>query len=100
MVGAVEQVTVLYLLPRHTHSGERLLGEVTGLVEELREAAHALSEGHQAYAAVIQELQEQAEGVGQRLNPAMEDLGHVRRLLAKGFRLNDPGADVRDQTDE
>jgi len=91
VLGKVEEITSIYLLPRFSHDSESLLHEVTGLVSSLREAATGMKQVQEDFAAAGDSLDATIGGLAESVSKVTGDLGQVKQLLREGFRLPPAG---------
>jgi len=90
-LSGVEEVTTVYLLPRHAPDSENMLQEVAGLIRALRESADGLRAIQQEYAEAGTRLHTIAARLDERMRGTTENIKDVKRLLREGFRLPGPG---------
>ncbi|MEZ5541543.1 MAG: MotA/TolQ/ExbB proton channel family protein [Pseudomonadota bacterium] len=91
VLGKVEELTSVYLLPRFSHDSESLLHEVTGLVNGLREAAAGMKQIQQDFASAGDSLDATIGGLAENVGRVNSDLAQMKQLLREGFRLPAPG---------
>ena len=90
-LSGVEEMTTVYLLPRHARDSDSMLNEVAGLIHALREAAAGLRSTQQEYAEAGMRLNTVAARLDERMRGTTENIKDVKRLLREGFRLPGPG---------
>ena len=88
-LSGVEELTTVYLLPRHARDSESMLHEVAGLIHALREAANDLSSTQQEYAEAGTRLNTVAARLDERMRNTTENIDDIKQLLREGFRLPD-----------
>lgn len=91
VLGKVEELTSVYLLPRFSHDSESLLHEVTGLVSALREAAAGMKQIQLDFASAGDSLDATIGGLAESVGRVNSDLGQMKQLLREGFRLPPAG---------
>jgi hypothetical protein len=91
VLGKVEEITSVYLLPRFSRDSESLLHQVTGLVSGLREAAAGMKQIQEDFASAGDSLDATIGGLAESVARVNGDLGQVKQLLREGFRLPTPG---------
>ena len=87
MLGSIEEVTTLYLLPKLARDKDSMLHEVAGLVHGLRQAAEAMRVTQRDYAEAGNRLHEMLSSLDLRVNSVTDDVGTIKKLLRDGFRL-------------
>ena len=92
VLGKVEEITSVYLLPRFSHDSESLLHEVTGLVSGLREAAAGMKQVQEDFAAAGDSLDATIGGLAESVSRVTGDMSQVKQLLRDGFRLPPAGS--------
>jgi len=92
VLGKVEEITSVYLLPRFSHDSESLLHEVTGLVSGLREAAAGMKQVQQDFASAGDSLDVTIGGLAESVARVTGDISQVKQLLRDGFRLPPAGS--------
>jgi uncharacterized membrane protein len=92
VLGKVEEITSVYLLPRFSHDSESLLHEVTGLVSGLREAAAGMKQVQQDFASAGDSLDATIGGLAESVARVTGDISQVKQLLRDGFRLPTTGS--------
>jgi hypothetical protein len=90
-LSGVEEITTVYLLPRHARDSETMLHEVAGLIHALREAADGLRSTQQEYAEAGMRLNTVAARLDERMRGTTENIDDIKQLLREGFRLPAPG---------
>ena len=90
LLGRVEQVTAIHLLPRFAVTPDSLLQRVSGLVQSLGEAAAVMRTLQSDHLAAITQLHSLLAVLNQRTQPMSDDLKSIRRVLHEGFRLPEP----------
>ena len=91
VLGKVEEITTIYLLPRFSHDSESLLHQVTGLVSGLREAATGMKQVQEDFASAGDSLDATIGGLAESVARVSGDLSQVKQLLREGFRLPSAG---------
>jgi len=86
-LSGVEEVTTVYLLPRHARDSETMLHEVAGLIHALREAAEGLRSNQQEYAEAGTRLNTVAARLDERMRSTTDNIEDIKQLLRDGFRL-------------
>jgi hypothetical protein len=86
-LSGVEEMTTVYLLPRHARDSESMLNEVAGLIHALREAAAGLRSTQQEYAEAGMRLNTVAARLDERMRGTTENIDDIKQLLRDGFRL-------------
>jgi hypothetical protein len=86
-LSGVEEITTVYLLPRHARDSETMLHEVAGLIHALREAADGLRTTQLEYAEAGTRLNTVAARLDERMRGATENMDDIKQLLRDGFRL-------------
>jgi hypothetical protein len=87
VLGKVEEITSVHLLPRFSHDSESLLQQITGLVSGLREAAAGMRQIQEDFASAGDSLDATIGGLAESVGRVNNDLGQVKQLLREGFRL-------------
>ena len=87
LLGNLEAVTSVYLLPKYSSDSETMLHEVSGLIQGLREAAVGMQSVQQDFAAAGSNLHKIIEGLVQRSDRTSEEIHELKRILRDGFRL-------------
>ena len=87
LVSAIEQVTSMYLLPKHISDNNTLLLEVGKLVNGLRVAAEGMNSTQAGFAFAAERLQQVVEELDLRVSNVSTDIRDVKSLLQEGFRL-------------
>jgi len=90
-LSGVEEMTTVYLLPRHARDSDSMLHEVAGLIHALREAADGLRSTQQEYTEAGMRLNTVAARLDERMRGTTENIDDIKQLLRDGFRL--PAAD-------
>jgi hypothetical protein len=86
-LSGVEELTTVYLLPRHARDSESMLHEVAGLIHALREAADDLGSTQQEYAEAGTRLNTVAARLDERMRSTTDHVDDIKQLLRDGFRL-------------
>jgi len=86
-LSGVEEITTVYLLPRHARDSETMLHEVAGLIHALREAADGLRSTQLEYAEAGTRLNTVAARLDERMRGTTENMDDIKQLLRDGFRL-------------
>ncbi len=87
LLGGVEEVTTMHLLPRFSKDSASMLHEVAGLISGLREAAEQMKAIQGEYAEVGMRLNGIAETLDRRVQGTSDDLVNIKAILRDGFRL-------------
>ena len=87
VLGSIEEVTTLYLLPKLARDKDSMLHEVAGLVHGLRQAAEAMRVTQRDYAEAGNRLHEMLTSLDLRVNSVTDDVNTIKKLLRDGFRL-------------
>jgi len=87
VIGGIEQITSLYLMPKYSQSQEHLVKEVATLVQGLRETAESMREAQHNHAEAAGRLLELMDTFHTRTEPLAGDVANIKRLLQAGFRL-------------
>ncbi|HYQ70753.1 MAG TPA: hypothetical protein VET88_02365 [Gammaproteobacteria bacterium] len=86
-LSGVEEVTTVYLLPRHARDSETMLTEVAGLIHALREAADGLRSTQQEYSEAGTRLNAVAARLDERMRSTTDNIDDIKQVLREGFRL-------------
>jgi hypothetical protein len=86
-LSGVEEITTVYLLPRHARDSETMLHEVAGLIHALREATDGLRTTQMEYAEAGTRLNTVAARLDERMRGTSENMDDIKQLLRDGFRL-------------
>ena len=86
-LSGVEEITTVYLLPRHARDSETMLHEVAGLIHALREATDGLRTTQLEYAEAGTRLNTVAARLDERMRGTSENMDDIKQLLRDGFRL-------------
>jgi hypothetical protein len=86
-LSGVEEITTVYLLPRHARDSETMLHEVAGLIHALREATDGLRTTQLEYAEAGTRLNTVAARLDERMRGTTENMDDIKQLLRDGFRL-------------
>jgi hypothetical protein len=86
-LSGVEEVTTVYLLPRHARDSETMLHEVAGLIHALRTAADGLRATQEEYTEAGTRLNTVAARLDERMRSTTENIDDIKQLLREGFRL-------------
>ena len=89
LVSGVEQVTVNELLPRFQVQTDSALYEFTGLVRSLQELVNQMKQSQQGFEEVELRVLETLQGYQQKSEAILEDMGEVKLILKRGFRLHE-----------
>ena len=89
LVSGVEQVTVNELLPRFQVQTDSALYEFTGLVRSLQELVNQMKQSQQGFETVELRVLETLQGYQQKSEAILEDMGEVKLILKRGFRLHE-----------
>jgi biopolymer transport protein ExbB/TolQ len=87
LLGSIEEVTTIYLLPRFSHDSESMLHEVAGLIHGLRQAAAGMKNIQQDFAEVGSRLHDAVDELNANVSGPTGDLETIKQLLREGFRL-------------
>ncbi|MDH5785936.1 MAG: hypothetical protein OEZ16_10075 [Chromatiales bacterium] len=94
LLGNIEQVTTLYLLPQYTHSSDTMLHEVAGLVRSLQQVVSQMQQAQGDYLTAGQGLREVVAQVNEQITPLGRNIETIKGVLHEGFRL--PQKDVEE----
>lgn len=86
-LSGVEEVTAVYLLPRHARDSETMLHEVAGLIHALRASADGMRTIQEEYAEAGTRLHTAAARLDERMRDTTENIEDIKQLLREGFRL-------------
>ena len=87
LLGSIEEVTTVYLLPRFSHDSESMLHEVAGLIHGLRQAAAGMKNIQQDFAEVGSRLHDAIDGLNAQVSGTAGDMETIKQVLREGFRL-------------
>ena len=87
LLGAIEEVTTLHLLPIFQVSQENLVQEVGDLVRALSAIAGNMQQAQRNQAELEAQLGEISQNQSDYLQGVSNDLAEIRQLLREGFRL-------------
>jgi hypothetical protein len=87
LLGSIEEVTTVYLLPRFSHDSESMLHEVAGLIHGLRQAAAGMKNIQQDFAEVGSRLHDTIDELNTKVHATSVDLETIKQVLREGFRL-------------
>ncbi|MCG6886445.1 MAG: hypothetical protein LJE74_04480 [Proteobacteria bacterium] len=87
LLGNLEQVTTLYLLPKFSGSEESMLAEVRGLVSSLYQVARQMELGQSQYTEAGSQLNGIINRLGSDMNVLTRDIAEIKAILRDGFRL-------------
>ena len=90
-LSGVEEVTTVYLLPRHARDSDTMLQEVAGLIHALREAADGLRSTQLEYIEAGTRLNTVAARLDERMRNTTGNIDDIKQLLREGFRLPPAG---------
>lgn len=89
LVSGIEQVTVNELLPRFQVQTDSALYEFTGLVRSLQELVNQMKQSQQGFESVELRVLETLQGYQEKSAAILEDMGEVKHVLKRGFRLHE-----------
>lgn len=89
LVSGVEQVTVNELLPRFQVQTDSALYEFTGLVRSLQELVNQMKQSQEGFENVELRVLETLQGYQEKSAAILEDMGEVKHVLKRGFRLHE-----------
>ncbi len=87
VLGKVEEVTSVHLLPRFSRDCDSLMHQVTGLVGGLSEAAAGLSDIQRDFSIAGDNLRGVVTELAERVGRTSADINELKQLLREGFRL-------------
>lgn len=87
----IEQITTLYLLPRHSHDRDSVLNEVSAVLKELKGLMHSMQETQHSHAQAAERLGNGVASMNDYLGPLAKRVESIPPLLREGFRL--PGGE-------
>ncbi|MEN8107589.1 MAG: hypothetical protein ABFS22_06225 [Pseudomonadota bacterium] len=87
LLGGVEEVTSIYLLPRFSHDSDSMLHEVAGLIHGLRQAASGMKHIQQDFAEAGSRLHASIEELSAQVGATTADVDTIKQILRDGFRL-------------
>ena len=87
VLGKVEEVTSIYLLPQFSRDCDSLMHEVTGLVGGLHEAASGMKDIQKDFSVAGDNLRMVVTQLAERVSQTSADISEVKQLLRDGFRL-------------
>jgi hypothetical protein len=87
LLGGVEEVTSVRLLPTFSKDSASMLHEVAGLISGLRDAAEQMKAIQGEYAEAGSQLQAIAGTLDKRVQGTAEELDNIKTILRDGFRL-------------
>jgi len=90
LLSAVEQVTAIYLMPRHATDLEGVINRVADVVRAMREALHGMQAVQADYALAGGQLREAVAGLKDAVSSMVGDVGQIKTHLREGFRLPNP----------
>jgi hypothetical protein len=91
LLGSIEAVTSVYLLPAFSHDSESMLHEVAGLIHGLRQAAAGMKNIQQDFAEVGSRLHDTIDELNTKVHASSVDLETIKQVLREGFRLPPAG---------
>ena len=89
LIGSVEQITTVYLLPRFQVQTDSVLYEFTGLIRSLQGLVTQMEQSQRVFAEVDKHFINVAEAYRTRVQSLSEDLESIKHLLRVGFRLSE-----------
>ena len=92
-LSGVEQLTLVYLMPRFAKAGNNMEGKLGELIKSLVLVTDKMSQTQETYQDSANTLQANIEFHQQMLQNLSGDLQQVKQLLREGFRLPDLPAD-------
>ncbi len=87
LLGGVEEVTTVHLLPKFSKDSASMLHEMAGLISGLREASEQMKATQGEYAEAGNRLKVVATALNQRMQGTEDELGNIKVILRDGFRL-------------
>jgi hypothetical protein len=87
LIGNIEQVTTVLLMPRQARDAQGMIEAVGILVSDLRQMVHVMERVQTGQAQAAQALGESVENADLRLKQLGHDVGLIRNTLREGFRL-------------
>ncbi|MDH3452163.1 MAG: hypothetical protein OEN20_07050 [Gammaproteobacteria bacterium] len=89
LIGTIEEVTALHLVPRFQTEPENMVNDVTDLVHALRQVAENMQLAQRNQQQLEEQVNELVEGQAYYLATIASRLTSMRKLLREGFRLPD-----------
>lgn len=89
LIGTVEEVTALHLMPRFQTQPENMVNDVTDLVQALRQIVENMQLAQRNQQQLEEQVGELVEGQAYYLATIASRLTSMRKLLREGFRLPD-----------
>lgn len=87
LIGNIEQVTTVLLMPRRPRDAEGLIQSVATLVGELRQVVQGMERAQAGQVQAASVLAETLNGTDLRFKQLTHDVGLIRQTLREGFRL-------------
>lgn len=91
ILGKVEEVTTVFLLPRFNHTGESIINQVGDLVQALKHVAISIQTSQHEYTQAGSQLQKTVEHFNAQMEPVGQNIHDIKWLLQQGFRLPEIG---------
>ena len=93
VVGAVEQVTISFLIPRFQVQTDSILYEFSGLVRSLQGLVRQIEQSQKTFEQIDKHLINTLDTYRDKIENVSGDMGALKDLLKRGFRLQDQGDD-------
>ena len=89
LIGTIEEITTLHLMPRFQTQPENMVNDMTDLVHALRQIAENMQLAQRNQQQLEEQVSELVEGQAYYLATIASRLTSMRKLLREGFRLSD-----------
>lgn len=89
LIGTIEEITTLHLVPRFQTQPENMVNDVTDLVHALRQVAENMQLAQRSQQQLEEQVGELVEGQAYYLATIASRLTSMRKMLREGFRLPD-----------
>jgi hypothetical protein len=89
LIGTIEEITTLHLIPRFQIQPENMVNDVTDLVHALRQVAENMQLAQRNQQQLEEQVGELVEGQAYYLATIASRLTSMRKMLREGFRLPD-----------
>ena len=90
LLGAVEQVTSLDLLPLYVRNSDGILNEVATLLQELRTLTDTMRAAQYTFINAANQIQGMVDRLNDSVEPMSTSLKQIKSILRDGFRLPGP----------
>ncbi len=87
LLSGVEQLTSLYLLPKHTKTGNSLDGKMEGLIKAIIRSSNKMIDTQEIYHSTAVTLNEVVAAQKAQIEQLTTDISDIKQLLKEGFRL-------------